>query len=112
MFYNIGNGWNNSTYPGAWLIRPVVSENPLSLSLNVFYSDFKIYPNPVKSVLFIETVEAENVISIYNLQGVLLKSITSNKTLTKINVIDLSSAIYIVKVANSNSINYQKIIVK
>ena len=112
MFYNIGNGWNNSTYPGAWLIRPVVSENPLSLSLNVFYSDFKIYPNPVKSVLFIETVEAENVISIYNLQGVLLKSITSNTTLTKINVIDLSSAIYIVKVANSNSINYQKIIVK
>ena len=112
MFYNIGNGWNNSTYPGAWLIRPVVSENPLSLSLDVLYSDFKIYPNPVKSVLFIETVVAENVISIYNLQGVLvIQQITSN-VITKVNVSDLSSSVYFVEVANENGKQYQKIIVK
>lgn len=111
MFYNIGNGWNNSNYPGAWMIRPVVSKNPLPVSVNDLSSNFKLYPNPAISELFIETDRLVNVISVFNLQGVLLNRITSNTRLTKININDLSSAIYIVEVANNNSRSYKKFLV-
>lgn len=112
MFYNIGSAWNNSSYPGAWMIRPIVSKNPIILSSEEIVDDFKLYPNPAKSELFIETNKPENVISIYNIQGVLIKRITSNTTLTRFNIDNLASAIYIVEVDNSENRSYQKIIVK
>jgi len=112
MFYNIGSAWNNSSYPGAWMIRPVVSKNPIILSSEEIVDDFKLYPNPAKSELFIETNKPENVISIYNIQGVLIKRITSNTTLNRFNIDNLASAIYIVEVDNSENRSYQKIIVK
>ena len=112
MFYNIGSAWNNSSYPGAWMIRPVVSKNPIILSSEEIVDDFKLYPNPAKSELFIETNKPENVISIYNIQGVLIKRITSNTTLNRFNIDNLASAIYIVEVENSENRSYQKIIVK
>jgi hypothetical protein len=112
MFYNIGSGWNNSTYPGAWMIRPIVSKDPIILSSEEIVDDFKLYPNPAKSELFIETNKPENVISIYNIQGVLIKRITSNTTLNRFNIDNLASAIYIVEVENSENRSYQKIIVK
>jgi hypothetical protein len=112
MFYNIGSAWNNSSYPGAWMIRPVVSKNPIILSSEEIVDDFKLYPNPAKSELFIETNKPENVISIYNIQGVLIKRIKSNTTLNRFNIDNLASAIYIVEVENSENRSYQKIIVK
>ena len=112
MFYNIGSAWNNSSYPGAWMIRPIVSKDPIILSSEEIVDDFKIYPNPAKSELFIETNKPENVISIYNIQGVLIKRITSNTTLNRFNIDNLASAIYIVEVENSVNRSYQKIIVK
>ena len=112
MFYNIGSGWNNSSYPGAWMIRPIVSKDPIILSSDDIVDNFKLYPNPAKSELFIETNKPENVISIYNIQGVLIKRITSNTTLNRFNIDNLASAIYIVEVENSENRSYQKIIVK
>ena len=112
MFYNIGSGWNNSSYPGAWMIRPIVSKDPIILSSEDIVDDFRLYPNPAKSELFIETNKPENVISIYNIQGVLIKRITSNTTLNRFNIDNLASAIYIVEVENSENRSYQKIIVK
>ncbi len=112
MFYNIGSGWLNSIYPGAWMIRPIVSKDPIILSSEDIVDDFKLYPNPAKSELFIETNKPENVISIYNIQGVLIKRITSNTTLNRFNIDNLASAIYIVEVENSENRSYQKIIVK
>ena len=112
MFYNIGSAWNNSSYPGAWMIRPIVSKDPIILSSDDIVDNFKLYPNPAKSELFIETNKPENVISIYNIQGVLIKRITSNTTLNRFNIDNLASAIYIVEVENSENRSYQKIIVK
>jgi len=112
MFYNIGSGWNNSSYPGAWMIRPIVSKDPIILSSDDIVDNFKLYPNPAKSELFIETNKPENVISIYNIQGVLIKRITSNTTLNRFNIDNLASSIYIIEVENSENRSYQKIIVK
>ena len=112
MFYNIGSGWLNSTYPGAWMIRPIVSKDPIILSSEEIVDDFKLYPNPANSELFIETNKPENIISIYNIQGILIKRITSNTALNRFNIDNLASAIYIVEVENSENRSYQKIIVK
>ena len=32
MFYNVGSAWANSSYPGAWMIRPIVSMNEIILT--------------------------------------------------------------------------------
>lgn len=112
MFYNIGSGWLNSTYSGAWMIRPIVSKDPIILSSKEIVHDFKIYPNPANSELFIKTKKSENVISIYNIQGVLIKRITTNETINRLNIDYLASAIYIVEVKNSENRSYQKITVK
>ena len=112
MFYNIGSAWNNSSYPGVWMIRPIVSKDPIILFSEEIVDDFKLYPNPAKSELFIETNNPKNVISIYNIQGVLIKRITSNTALNRLNIGNLASAIYIIEVENSENRSYQKIIVK
>ena len=112
MFYNIGSGWLNSTYPGAWMIRPLISLNNIILEVNENNNAFKVFPNPAENELFVEIKGNKNIISIYNLQGVLVKQMTSTSALTKINICDLSSSIYIIEVSNFTSRNYQKIIVK
>ena len=33
MYYNIGSGWNQSSYFGSWMIRPVLSMKPIVSSL-------------------------------------------------------------------------------
>ena len=112
MFYNVGSGWLNSTYPGAWMIRPLISLNNITLEVNENNNAFKVFPNPAENELFVEIKGNKNIISIYNLQGVLVKQMTSTSALTKINICDLSSSIYIIEVSNLTSRNYQKIIVK
>jgi len=112
MFYNIGSGWLNSTYPGAWMIRPLISLNNIILDVNENNNLFKVFPNPAENMLFVETKDNENLISIYNLQGVLVKQITSTANLTKINVEGLSPALYLVEILNNKDSNYTKIIIK
>jgi hypothetical protein len=112
MFYNIGSGWLNSTYPGAWMIRPLISLNNIILDVNENNNLFKVFPNPAENLLFVETKGNENFISIYNLQGVLVKQITSTANLTKINVEGLSPALYIIEILNNKCSNYKKILIK
>ena len=67
MFYNVGAGWNNSSYPGAWMIRPIVSEDEIIWSsVNETSNNFLIYPNPAKEELTIILSTANNLISIYS----------------------------------------------
>ena len=65
---------------------------------------FQFYPNPVNSVLNIEIpLNVDNVdVSIYNQLGqeVLTQSITENSN--TINVLDLASGIYVMKLSSQN----------
>jgi hypothetical protein len=112
MFYNVGAGWTMSSYPGSWMIRPMLSMNEIVSSIIDVKTEFTIFPNPVASELFIETSNQNNNISIYSLQGVLVKKVVANSNITKINVNDLSSAVYFVEVLNDKGKKYQKIIVR
>ena len=113
MFYNIGSGWNNSSYPGAWMIRPVVSMDEIILAQDEMKTgDFKLYPNPAKQELNIILSTINNIILIYNLQGKLVKQSFVSTTNCKLNITDLSSGIYVVEVWNNKVRNFQKFIIE
>ncbi len=112
MYYDAGFGWTNSSYNGSWMIRPIFSMNEVVSDVINFDSNFKSYPSPVVSELYIETTEDRNSIFIYSLQGVLLKKIIINTTNTKIDVNDLSSGVYILELLNQKGKFQKKIIIK
>ena len=82
-----------------------------TLSIDNFNSDnFKIYPNPVKSSLYIN-LKTPNVtsIEIYNILGkkVLVKVINDS---SEINTEQLSSGVYIMKITQNNTTISKKLI--
>ena len=112
MFYDAGSGWSISSYPGSWMIRPLLSREKIILDVKDNSIKFKVYPNPVRSELFIETSSSNNIISIYSLQGRLISEVISKSNIIKINFNDLSSGVYIVELLNEETKKYQKIIVR
>lgn len=64
-------------------------------------SDFKIFPNPVENILYINTKEAVDSVSIYSVTGSLIKQTSSSN----INVADLPVGLYFAKITiNSTTI--------
>jgi len=112
MFYNVGAGWNMSSYPGSWMIRPIFSMQDIISDVTNFKDEFKVYPNPAISEIFIETSTQNNTISIYSLQGILFRRFTVNSNVTKINTDNFPSGIYFIELLNDKETKYQKIIVK
>ena len=113
MFYNIGSGWTNSSYPGSWMIRPIVSMDEIILTQEEMKMDnFKLYPNPANQYLNILLSTIDNVILIYNLQGELVKNSFVSTNYCKLNITDLSSGMYVVEVKNNNGRNFQKFIIE
>ena len=113
MFYNVGSGWNNSIYPGAWMIRPIVSMDEVILyQFEIKEGNYKIYPNPAKHEINIISASIDNLISIYNLQGELVKQSFVSNTNCKLNISDLSSGMYVVEIKNNMFSNFQKFIIE
>jgi len=113
MFYNVGSGWNNSIYPGSWMIRPIVSMEEMSLTqINETRYNFLIFPNPAKEELTIISSTTNNLISIYNLQGILVKQLYVANTESKINITDLAIGMYVIEIKNKGNSNFQKFIIK
>ena len=113
MFYNVGSGWNNSIYPGSWMIRPIVSmEEVILSSVNETRHNFLIYPNPAKEELTLVTGSTNNLISIYNLQGILVKQLYVSDAESKINITDLAIGMYVIEVKNKENRSFQKFIIK
>ena len=112
MFYDVGAGWTMSSYPGSWMIRPVLSMNEITSGVRDLGSPIQIFPNPVDSEFFIENTHPDDVISIYSLQGMLVKRVIVNSTLSRVDVHDFSPGIYLLELSNNNRKRYQKLIVK
>ncbi len=112
MLYDAGAGWTMSSYPGSWMIRPILSMNEIVSSVIDINVGFQVYPNPVLSDLSIVTSSLNSVVSIYSLQGVLLKRINVNSGVAKIDVNDLSSGVYFVEILSNEGKECQKIIIR
>ena len=112
MFYNIGSGWNMSSYPGSWMIRPVFSMNSITSEVVDISNAISVYPIPAASEVFIETSILNNIISIYSLEGIMVRRVSSVSDLTKIDVNDLSPGLYILEILNNKDRRHKKIILK
>ncbi|MDG2139748.1 MAG: T9SS type A sorting domain-containing protein [Flavobacteriales bacterium] len=112
MFYNVGGGWNNSQYNGAWMIRPIVSMNNVFLSNNDIIQDVSIYPNPASNYLNIITNTFENQISLYDISGNLIFYKLFNKYELQLNIGGFSEGLYILKIQNSLGVTNRKLIIR
>ena len=70
--------------------------------------DFKLYPNPVTNFFKVEAEEAIQKVEVYNLMGA--KVMETNQT--QINISNLNTGIYLVKIYSDNKVGVQKIIKK
>ena len=64
-------------------------------------SSFNIYPNPVKDLLFVEAESGVEEVAVYNLAGVMVysqQSMLNDQQSLAINVSDLNSGVYFVKI--------------
>ena len=113
MFYNIGSGWINSSYPGAWMIRPLVSMDEVIITQDEIKIDnFKLYPNPANQELNILLSTIDNIISIYNLQGKIVKKSFVSANNCKLNITNLSSGMYVLEVKNNEVRKFKKFIIE
>jgi len=112
MYYNVGAGWDNSQFLGSWMMRPILSQKKLPLLISEKNSSFSIYPNPARIQLHVKTEGSNNLISIYNLQGILVKQLYVLDTESKINITDLAIGMYVIEVKNKRDRSFQKFIIK
>ncbi len=97
-FYETGDGWRNSSFPGSIMIRPVMGTNPdLVISPdNQNDSSIEVYPNPARDIITIENAN-ENLykeIVIFDVTGRLVKRYSYNNTL---NVNELQNGVYVLR---------------
>lgn len=70
--------------------------------------EFSMYPNPVKDVLHINTLEAIQKVEVFDLLG---KSVlTKHNVLDQISVSTLSKSLYVVKLTSANGVSTKKFI--
>ena len=110
MFYDAGNGWSVSSFSGSWMIRPVLSWEKIVSDISNVNIKLKVYPNPVSSEIFIETSSFDNVISIYSIQGTLIRNVTTNSNKTKINIDDLSKGVYLLEIFDKKIENFKRLL--
>ena len=74
--------------------------------------DFNIYPNPVTNVFYINSTEILTNISILNLLGQEIKSFKPNSTNYNVDLTDLKTGVYFVKVITNNNKQSSKKFIK
>ena len=113
-FYDVGSGWNNTSFPGSIMIRPVMGKNPYFIGVDEYHEvadKLALYPNPASNIVRIEGVDDEmaNEIVIYDLAGRVVKKY---QYCNELNVNDLQNGIYLVRaVMNDGSFETSKLLI-
>jgi len=71
--------------------------------------DFTIYPNPTTGLLNINVAEKSRV-SLYNINGQLIKTTISNTNLLNWDLSDLTNGVYFLQVENNGTVSTQKVV--
>ena len=113
-FYDVGNGWQNTSYSGAIMIRPVMGTNPYFIGIEENQESenkLALYPNPANNVVRIEGVDgnmADEVV-IYDLAG---RAVKLYQYCNELNVNDLQNGIYLLRVImNDGSFETSKLLI-
>lgn len=99
-FYEVGNGWKNTSFVGSFMIRPVMGGEPYFVGVEEnqeVTSNLRIYPNPASDVVHISGIDAENCeeICVYDVSGRVVKS---SRYVNELNISDLSDGVYMIRV--------------
>ncbi len=100
----------NAAGPTRWTVDSfkISAQNTANISDMAFRSSISLYPNPMNDELTIKSDSTIDYISIYNLLGELI--LDKNKTNT-LDVSELNSGVYLIKIVNQfNQIAFKKII--
>ena len=101
-FYDVGEGWKNSAYPGSLMIRPVMGKHGYFVGVDENQEvAFDIYPNPAQNTVHIEGLETElcNEIVIYDMTGRIVKRYPYRNEL---NVSELQNGVYMIRIINKD----------
>ena len=56
-----------------------------------------VYPNPVHDVLYVDGVEENTVINVFNVKGMLMQTVTAKEKIVQLNVNTLPQGVYILQ---------------
>jgi hypothetical protein len=98
-----------ATALGGALLELTPEELPTSVS-EMGSSDFRIYPNPAESSLFIEGLSVEASVKIFDVDGKLL--VKKQNVSREIDVENLSKGVYFIQIVDNQSIITRKFIKK
>ncbi|MBO4574321.1 MAG: T9SS type A sorting domain-containing protein [Bacteroidales bacterium] len=104
IFYEVGDGWKNSSFPGSLMIRPVVGKRAYFVGVDEneeIADNLAVYPNPAKNVIHFEGVDENNcdAIVVYDLTG---KAVRQYRYSNELNVADLSNGAYLIRAVDKN----------
>lgn len=108
----------NGKYIAGWVNGPppfvegwMVYLDDLILGTNsVSKNNITHYPNPVENVLYLNSKDAINSAAIYTITGQKVTNVTFNKNNNEINLTNLSSGVYLVKVLSNGSVENFKVV--
>ncbi|MCG2420228.1 T9SS type A sorting domain-containing protein [Aequorivita sp. F47161] len=102
-------GWLNGPPPFAegW----TVYLDDLILGTNeVSQNTVSFYPNPVENVLHLNSIEAIDSVAVYTITGQKVSNVTINENRTELNLSNLASGVYLVKVLSNGSVENLKVV--
>ena len=115
IFYDLGSGWNNTGFEGSLMMRPVFVSDMDEVFAGVVaieQAEFKMYPNPAQTQLYIDLSDQNAYFSVYDLNGRLVQ----NGTIRYNHVIDVSymeNGVYLILLNFENgSIGREKIVIQ
>ncbi len=104
VFYEVGEGWKNSSFPGSLMIRPVMGKNPYYVGIDenqAVTGGLSVYPNPASDVVCIDGIDADSCkeIVIYDLAG---RAVKQYHYCNALNVSELQNGVYILRIINND----------
>jgi hypothetical protein len=86
----------------------LIEEDVAIVDCNVLTSNISIYPNPVKDILYFQSSSTIEQVSIYDISGRMFKQFANSSS--EINISNLASGIYLLKIRTEEGETVQKII--
>lgn len=110
-FYDVGQGWTNSEFPGSLMIRPV-------MGMKGYFADvdenqavaINIYPNPAQNIIHIDGLDdtSNSEIVIFDMTGrVVMRTIYCNE----LNISDLPNGAYVIRIMNDGFVTISKLLI-
>ena len=102
----MNSGWSNSI---ALAIFPILCPNANAIDVVETSDEVNIFPNPTNSIVYITGIDDFEQVQIFNIQGKLVKSITSYTN--QINMSNLSPGNYILKIISNETVITKKLVI-